>query len=317
MIELNRIYNEDCLEGMKRIPDGGVDLVLTDPPYGITDLEWDNEIDVVPFFNSVARVLRRGGRLVCFCQEPFTSRLVTGAIGELRFNYKCAWIKNRPGNAKMAKTAMVNVIEDILIFTEIGRCKQASSAIEAAQSFVESAGLRRIAEILMQTGKYKNIASAIKNVSKKCDRGDSDYYNFFCKSDLVLLDKEIGVPFDIGWYLAEAERDKQSRTPVFNLWEGGKSKRNVLAYSCPSKPVHPTQKPVGLLEDLIKTFSNPGAKVLDPFMGSGSTAIACINTGRNFIGFEIDKNYYEAALERIRIHMQQQTMFEPLKGGQP
>lgn len=294
-----KLFHGDCLELMKDIQDGSIDLVLTDPPYGITDLEWDNEIDVVPFFNSVARVLSRGGRLVCFCQEPFTSRLVTGAIGELRFNYKCAWIKNRPGNAKMAKKAMVSVIEDILIFTEIGRCKQASPAIEAAHSFVESAGLRRIAKILMQTGKYKNTASAIKNVSKKCDRGDSDYYNFFCKSDLVLLDKEIGVPFDIGWYLAEAERDKQSRTPVFNLWEGGKSKRNGLVYSCPSKPVHPTQKPVGLLEDLIKTFSNPSAKVLDCFMGSGSTGVACVNTGRNFIGIELDENYCNIATERI------------------
>jgi hypothetical protein len=274
-------------------------LVLTDPPYGITDFEWDNVVDVVPFFNSVARVLRRGGRLVCFCQEPYTSMLVSNAIGELRFNYKCAWIKNRPGNAKMARSAMVNVIEDILVFTEVGRCKSCSPAIVAAQLFVENVGIKRVAETLMKTGKYKNIASAIKNVSKKCDRGDSDYYNFFCESDLALLDREIGVPFDIGWYLAEAEKDKQRRTPVFNLWEGGKSKRNALVYSAPTKPVHPTQKPVDLLSDLLQTFSDPGATVLDCFMGSGSTGVACINTGRNFIGIELDKGYFKIAQERI------------------
>lgn len=289
----------DCFEHMKTIPDGSVDLVLTDPPYGITDHEWDYAMDVTGFFTSVARVLRRGGRLVTFCQEPFTSQLVTGAIGELRFNYKCAWVKNRAGNPKGARNSMVSVIEDILVFTEIGRCKSSSPAIDAAKEFVESVGIKRIAEVLMQTGRYKNLASAIKNVSKKCDWGDLDYYNFFCESDLALLDAEIGVTFDIGWYLAEAKKDREIRTPVFNLWEGGKSKRNALVYPVPSRPVHPTQKPVDLLSDLLQTFSNPGDTVLDCFMGSGSTGIACVKAGRNFIGIELLEPYFDIAEKRI------------------
>ena len=83
------------------------------------------------------------------------------------------------------------------------------------------------------------------------------------------------------------------------------------------KNLHDTEKPVELMKVLIENSSQENQIVLDPFMGSGTTAIACINTNRNYIGFEIDPDYYEAALERMRIHMQQQTIFELLKGGQP
>ena len=96
-----------------------------------------------------------------------------------------------------------------------------------------------------------------------------------------------------------------------------KIKCNVWEYASCSVKGHPAPFPEQLAQDHIISWSNEGDIVLDPFMGSGTTAIACINTGRNFIGFEIDKNYYEAALERIRIHMQQQTIFELPKGGQP
>ena len=86
---------------------------------------------------------------------------------------------------------------------------------------------------------------------------------------------------------------------VFNLWQGGKSKSNVLEYPKDSGGYHPTQKPVALLEDLIQTYSNEGDTVLDFTMGSGSTGVACVNTGRNFIGIELDEGYYKIAQERI------------------
>ena len=83
---------------------------------------------------------------------------------------------------------------------------------------------------------------------------------------------------------------------------GRRFPRDVLKVSWRApfeKTLHPTQKPVSLCEYFIKTYSNEGAVILDPFIGSGTTAIACINTGRNFIGFEMDKGYYDIACKRI------------------
>lgn len=67
---------------------------------------------------------------------------------------------------------------------------------------------------------------------------------------------------------------------------------------------HPTQKPVALIEYLIKTYSNEGETILDNCIGSGTTAIACINTNRNYIGFELDKGYYDLAIKRVEEHLQ-------------
>ena len=89
---------------------------------------------------------------------------------------------------------------------------------------------------------------------------------------------------------------------TFNLWEGNKYKSNILKYKKDYDGFHPTQKPILLLEDLIKTFSNEGDLVVDLTMGSGSTAVACLNTNRNFIGIELDAEYFEIAKERIESH---------------
>ena len=82
-------------------------------------------------------------------------------------------------------------------------------------------------------------------------------------------------------------------------WVDSKYPTNILKYDKVSKPIHPTQKPVALLEYLIKTYTNEGETVLDNCMGSGSTGVACINTNRNFIGYELDEKYFEIAKERL------------------
>ena len=101
-------------------------------------------------------------------------------------------------------------------------------------------------------------------------------------------------------YRTELISKMNSQYPsIFNLWEGGKSKSNILEYAKDGSSLHPTQKPVLLLEDLIKTFSNFGDTVLDCCMGSGSTGVACLNTGRRFIGMELDPDYFDTAKNRI------------------
>ena len=74
---------------------------------------------------------------------------------------------------------------------------------------------------------------------------------------------------------------------------------NIQVFKKPNKPVHPTQKPVELMEYLIKTYTNEGETVLDFTMGSGTTGVACVNLNRKFIGVEMDENYFEIAKKRI------------------
>ena len=101
------------------------------------------------------------------------------------------------------------------------------------------------------------------------------------------------------------EEYKKEVASTFNLWQKKKTKSNILKYAKDYPSLHPTQKPILLLEDLVKTFSNEGDLVVDLTMGSGSTGVACKNTGRRFIGIEMDDGYFKIAKERIETHEQQ------------
>ena len=106
-------------------------------------------------------------------------------------------------------------------------------------------------------------------------------------------------PINIKYRTELQERYKAENPTVFNLWEGNKYKSNILKYSKDYGGFHPTQKPILLLEDLIKTYTNEGDLVVDLTMGSGSVGVACKNTNRDFIGIELDKNYYDIAQARM------------------
>ena len=127
------LWHGDCLELMKNIHDGSVDLVLTDPPYGTMKnapidswvnrgekAEWDTAIDPIKIFEQISRILRQNGKAILFSQEPYTSRLITSAIPSLPFSYRAIWYKNVSGNSLMAKSAMVSRFEDICIFSKLG-----------------------------------------------------------------------------------------------------------------------------------------------------------------------------------------------------
>ena len=129
MIELNKIYNEDCLEGAERIPSGSVDLILTDPPYGNMrgagldgwekgSTDWDVALDPKAIHDLSNRILRKNGKMVLFSQEPYTSRLITDAIPNVPFSYRMIWEKDHFANSLIAKKAPVSYFEDILIFSK-------------------------------------------------------------------------------------------------------------------------------------------------------------------------------------------------------
>ena len=296
----------DCLELMKNIPNGSIDLVLTDPPYGtmkgIDDKhDWDKIVPTKEMFHEVSRVLRQNGRALLFSQEPYTAHLINNSIVSLPFCYTAIWLKNSFGNPMSCKKSMVGMFENICVFQNKCPNKENSEATRVFTETVRRYGFYKIADIMFQEGRYKNVASARKNLSKKIENDffEKDYDNFLDEKMLNFLSDKIELGFTAEWYLSEVRRYKEKYAPIFNLWQGGKAKPNVLRYSKDGNGFHPTQKPVALLEDLIQTFSNPGDTVLDFTMGSGSTGVACINTERDFIGIELDPGYFEIAKKRI------------------
>ena len=310
-----QLYNGDCLELMKNIPDGSVDLVLTDPAYGTMKgapidswkrrndcAEWDTTLDTQTMFAEISRILRRNGKCVLFCQEPYTSHLITNVPPSMLFCYRGIWLKNCSGNSLMAKTAMTSRFEDFCVFVcknNVGKIKNIQKEIT---KLVYDIGFMEFAKIMFGEGRYKDVSSACKNLNKKINKPNYKIQydaNFFDKEMYRYLQTQIEMPYTFDEYFSIVAEYKEKTKSVFNLWQGGKSKSNVLEYAKDNDGYHPTQKPIKLLEDLIQTYSNEGNTVLDFTMGSGSTGVACINTNRNFIGIELDKGYFDIAEKRI------------------
>ena len=287
-----QLYNGDCLELMKNIHDGSVDLVLTDPPYGVItksthdlkgwqnkNIKWDSSISAEKIFADIDRVLRPNGKCVLFSQEPYTSELIAKQIPSLPFSYRAVWVKNNAGNVLGCKQNMVSYFEDICIFS----CSKGGGEVaEYMKSELEKSGLtvKKINELLG--------TSAMA----------SHYFRAGCQFALPTKEKYEKLQ-TTGFWQRPYDELKEKTMTVFNLWQGGKSKSNVLEYKKDNDGYHPTQKPVALLEDLIQTYSNEGNTVLDFTMGSGSTGVACVNTNRRFIGIELDEGYFNIAKERI------------------
>lgn len=305
------LWQGDCIEMMKNIPDGSVDLVLTDPPYGTIkgidkskaskdcgyrSCDWDDVIPINEMFLELSRVLRPNGKAILFAQEPYTSDLIKSAIPSLPFIYRAIWYKNSAGNILGAKSAMVNRFEDILLFSKNVREETTDHPLRLL--FLEE---------LRKSGKTKKDAVNLVGSSATHFFTSGLQFRMPTKEKFEILSKAGFISADYDEcsrineiYLAQRYSNIATETPsVFNLWEGKKSKSNVLEYAKDNDGFHPTQKPVALLEDLIKTYSNAGDTVLDFTMGSGSTGVAAKHTGRNFIGIELSEEYFEIAKKRI------------------
>jgi site-specific DNA-methyltransferase (adenine-specific) len=320
-MEFDYIEQGDCLELMKQIPDGSIDLVVTDPPYGtmkgqgsspaakslgLDNCDWDIALPTGQMFEEISRVLRPNGRCVLFSQEPCTSELITDAIPSLPFSYRAIWLKNTTGNPLKCNKAMLGRYEDILIFSKI-HPKHDFKGVHPLRPYfakildfigfasckdVNNALGHRRAEHTFYINSTQFSLCTEKTYRELIDKFHIDEMTGFVQfEELQKIDTE---------YRTDLINRMNSQHPsIFNLWEGGKSKSNVLEYPKDMDGFHPTQKPVALLEDLIKTFSNPGDVVLDFTMGSGSTCVAAVNTGRHYIGFELDSGYYDIACQRL------------------
>lgn len=310
-MRLNYIDNIDCLEGLREVPDGLVDLIVTDPPYGtmkgLNDrYDWDVRVPAAELLGHLARVTRPGGKAVVFAQSDYTAELMTSALPSLPFCYRAIWLKNQFANHLGCNNSMVSFYEDILIFSKINPKHDFDGANPLRKYFSrvrDYIGFRSYKELNRVLGHRRaehvfyinttQFALCTESVYKELTERFAleDMPGFMTYADLRARED--------GYRAALIERMNEESPSVFNLWEGKKYKSNVLQYPKDIPSLHPTQKPVALIEDLIQTFSNPGDIVLDTFMGSGTTAVACIKTGRNFIGFELDEGYHAIAQERI------------------
>jgi len=294
----------DCLERMKEISSGSVDMILTDPPYGTvkgaaldgwegTKTDWDVCIDQEKMLNECNRILRTNGALVLFSQDPYTARLMTETHGNLPFSYRMAWLKDHFANALIAKKAPVNYTEDICVFfKKYDQLNQhpLRDYVSTLFSFIGKSKKQLFAEM-----GHQGVCHFMRYETMQFGLCTEKTY-----SELVemygISEQEWFKPFS---YLVDVNRkfnDEFKR--AFNL-QGKKFKSNVLSYKKDYQGLHPTQKPVLLLEDLIKTYTNEGDAVLDFTFGSGSTGVACVNTNRKFIGIEMDDNYFEIGKNRV------------------
>lgn len=303
-----KLYKGDCLVESDKIESGSVDLILTDLPYGTMGGKnrnkikrfielggWDLAIEPKKVFEIANRILRKNGKMVLFSQEPYTTKLITEAIPNIPFSYRATWEKDNFAFALGANKNMVSFTEDVLVFSKI----HDTEAIHE---------LRPYFKLVMDF-----IGLNLKQINTKLGHRraehtfyiDSTQYGLCTEKTYLELIEVFAINEMQGFKefkeLKEIDNQfKKKFRSTFNLWEGKKYKSNILKYKKDYDGHHPTQKPVLLLEDLIKTFSNENDLVVDLTMGSGSTGVACKNTKRNFIGIEQDKKYFSIATERIK-----------------
>jgi site-specific DNA-methyltransferase (adenine-specific) len=244
-MEIELIHG-DCLEEMKKIPDGSVDLVLTDPPYGTTACKWDTIIPFEPMWEQLKRVTKKNGAIVLFGSQPFTSALVMS--NPKMFKYEWVWEKDKATNHLNAKIMPMKKTEGIAVFCD-GKTTYNPQFSDKPKE-----------NIRPPTTKRKQ----------------ADNYGSMTKESTRLIPVNKSYPNEI---------------LKFRGCFGDKG-----------KSLHPTQKPVALMEYLIKTYTNEGETVLDFTMGSGTTGVACKNLNRNFVGIELDEQYYNIAKARIHGH---------------
>ena len=227
----------DCLERMKEIPDGSVDMVLTDPPYGTTACKWDTVIDLPLMWEQLKRVIKPNGAIVMTACQPFTSALVMS--NPEMFKYCWVWEKSLFTNFAMVKKQPAKKHEDIVVFYN------------------------------KQPVFYPQMVKGTPYTDKERSRTFGVINDAMPKKKAI---KNTGTRYP-------------SSVQKFSNGNNGN--------------IHPTQKPVALMEYLIRTYTNEGETVLDFTMGSGTTGVAAKNLGRKFIGIELDQGYFDIAVKRI------------------
>ena len=253
-----QLYQGDCLEIMKQIPDKSVDMILCDLPYGTTQNKWDIIIPFDLLWEQYNRIAKDNAAIVLFCNQPFTSLLITSNLKNYKYNL--IWRKNLKTGNLNARRMPMGAYEELAVFYKRP----------------PTYNPQRIPRTFQQP-------SGNKFNSKTTNYGKQREEYIDRQSDWLMPDNVID--YEDAYSLDALELDGE-----------------MLYIKCvhnSTGKLHPTQKPVELLEWLIKTYTNEGDTVLDNCMGSGSTGVAAKNLNRDFIGIELDENYFEIAKKRI------------------
>jgi len=240
------LHRDDCLSVFSAIPDGSVELVIADLPYGVTGCHWDSKIDLVAFWVEVRRILSPLGTVLMFGTQPFSSELIVS--NPAWFSHELIWQKSKPTLFQFCRQRHLSEHENILVFTPgvvVGKHRS------DRQMTYNPQGLTKLAKPVVR--KARTLGA---NMSKTRLKGSTQKWTNF--------------------------------------------PRSILEYASVAKPTHETEKPVELLRYLIRTFSNEGETVLDPTMGSGSTGEAAVHEARNFVGSEMDADFFARAAQRVR-----------------
>ncbi len=292
-LKLDIVYNEDCLQGLRKIPSESIDLIIADPPYfKVVGESWDYKHSTIQeyinwtsqYLSEIYRVLRKGGSFYLFGYFRILSRLIsiTEDIGlELRQQIIVdKGIKAIAGRATKNYKMFPNTTESILFF------------IKDSKPYIKN--------LLKQRQKDLGLKSKEINEKLGVKSNGGGMWSIYTGDNMCkqLPTKELWLK------LCEILDIKNVNYESFcQTWNPIMGYHDVWTdfdfYE--EKRFHPTQKPIKLIERLILASSNEGDIVLDPFMGGGSTAVACIKQNRHFIGFEIDTNYYNACLNRINV----------------
>lgn len=234
-----QLLHGDCLKLMQDIPDGSVDLILCDLPYGTTDCSWDSVLPLAQIWAEYNRVLKHDGAAVLFAAQPFTTQLINSNRKAYRYNWY--WLKNNATGFTFAKYQPMRQVEDVCVFYR-------------------------------KHGTYNPQGLQIVNNAKPKRKRHTQRESIYKTGTL-----------------------QKEYTPRFKGYP-----KNVLHFNG-ERGYHPTQKPVPLLEYLVRTYTNDGDTILDNCMGSGSTGVAVkrVGGGRRFIGIEQNKVYFDIARERI------------------
>ena len=249
MLEINKIYNQDCLDGMKHIDDKSINMICCDLPYEVLNknnqsAQWDKIIPFDKLWEQYERIIKDDGVIVLFGSGMFSAQLMMSNPGLWRYNL--IWEKDRPTGFLNARRMPLRNHEDIMVFYK-------------------------------KLGTY-NPQMEYSPDKKNHPRGSGEHKT----TNRCYGEMEEGMDNIIDYKFPKS---------VIKIKKEHKCEGNE----------HPTQKPVELIEYLVKTYSNEGDLILDNCMGSGTTAVACINTNRNFIGFEITNEYFDLANNRIKM----------------
>jgi site-specific DNA-methyltransferase (adenine-specific) len=237
----------DCLELMKDIPNGSIDMILCDLPYGTTACKWDTIIPFDKLWEQYERIIKPNGAIVLTASQPFTTDLINSK--RALFRYEMIWAKNMPTGAFNANKMPMKSHENILVF-------------------------------------YKSLPMYNPQKTKRTEK---ELKRFMKEPIVTKIENSVYGSFDRTVLGRDAEMKNPNSLLLFDVVNG----RNG------DKQPHPTQKPIALFEYLIKTYTNEGDLVLDNTAGSGTTAIACLNTKRQFIVMEKEQKYYDIILKRV------------------